>query len=242
MIGILPAAGNASRMNGLPKFLLPIPGGYLLEWHIARMAAAGCDRVNIGAAPHNHELTNRSIRGLSKAQTWIAYAHDTMSQTVLSGYSNPLEPVLFGMPDTYFDDHQAYNKLAAAIDDGADVAVGLFIALQSQRSKLGMCDFDYSSQQITAVEDKPDFTNLSWAWGVLAWKPTFWKCIYAVDPHVGFALPRAIEAGMDVRAVRMDGLYFDCGTPDEYFECIQHLRSRREFNSDPRYKPREETR
>jgi dTDP-glucose pyrophosphorylase len=241
MIGILPAAGSASRMNGLPKFLLPIPGGYLLEWHIARMAAAGCDRVNIGAAPHNHDLTNRSIRGLSKAQTWIAYAHDTMSQTVLGGYTHTTDPVLFGMPDTYFDDHQAYNKLAAALADGADVAVGLFTVRPGQYRKVGMCrTYD---DQVVAVVDKPevDYSFLEVAWGVLAWKPTFWKCIYAVDEHVGFALPRAIEAGMDVRAVRMDGLYFDCGTPDEYFECIQHLR-RQEFNSDPRYKPREETR
>lgn len=149
----------------------------------------------------------------------------TMSETVLRAQKSAKDDVVaFGMPDSYFDDWAAFNKLNHAIQDGADVAVGLFLARDEQSSKLGMCDFDPKTQQIMQVVDKPvGKTPLAWAWGVLAWKPAFWDCIKASDPHVGFAIPRAIEAGLDVRAVKMDGEYFDAGTPDEYFALIRHL-------------------
>lgn len=222
MIGIIPAAGSATRMGGIPKMLLPIPpeGLTLIDVLAARMQMGGSRDYPI-------IVSNGAIAKLLSKHTGqiidIAQT-DTMSETVLSSKRYFNETILFGMPDTYFDDDQAFVKLKAALEDGADVAVGLFLTRQKQRSKLGMCDFDTSTQQIIAVIDKPELTTLTWAWGVLAWKPEFWQYIRAEDPHVGYALPRAIEAGLDVRAVRMGGEYFDCGTPDEYFECIEHLR------------------
>jgi NDP-sugar pyrophosphorylase family protein len=241
MIGIIPAAGSATRMMGIPKMLLPIPpnGSVLIDLLIERMKLAG-----VGEWPEI--ISSDVVAELIQYHTGIDLYHaktKTMSETVLCVKSawefaipnyetgkvpipEPMPPVLFGMPDTYFDDGEAFVKLAAALDDGADVAVGLFKARPGQRKKLGMCDITpgYFGGHISAVIDKPQETNLVWAWGVLGWKPTFWQYIQAEDPHVGYALPRAIAARLDVRAVRMVGEYFDCGTPDEYFECIEHLR------------------
>lgn len=238
MIGIIPAAGSATRMGGIPKMLLPIPGSTLIDTMIVRMELAGVEKydLEIVVSRRYGELIQQS----TGADPFYADTQ-TMSETVLHvkaawefaipDYETgrlppppPMPPVIFGMPDTYFDDDQAFIKLAAALDDGANVAVGLFHTRQSQRHKLGMCDFDPKTQKITEVIDKPQTTFLIWAWGILAWKPGFWQYIRADDPHVGYALPRAIEAGLDVRAVRMEGEYFDCGTPDEYFECIEYLR------------------
>lgn len=70
------------------------------------------------------------------------------------------------------------------------------------------------------VIDKPPVCAYPWIWGVLAWKPAFWPLIDVEDPHVGYALPRAIRAGLDVRGVVLNGTYWDCGTPDDYFDCI----------------------
>lgn len=237
MIGIIPAAGSATRMGGIPKMLLPIPGGFLLKQHIDMMLKPQATRVFVGANPDNLNVLQMCTPYYAPdalTNTWVGTvkSYVTMADTVLSiyemlsdwGSSIRRTEILFGMPDTYFDDNQAFVKLAAALDDGADVAVGLFHVRQSQRHKLGMCAFDPRTQQILQVIDKSHTTTLAWAWGVLAWKPTFWQFIRAEDPHVGYALPRAIDAGLDVRAVRMEGEYFDCGTPDEYFECIEHLR------------------
>lgn len=76
---------------------------------------------------------------------------------------------------------------------------------------------------ITDVIDKPAKTYLRDAWGIIAWRPVFWPYIYPIDATVGDALTRAIRAGLPIRAVVMDGSYYDCGTPDEYFQLIREV-------------------
>lgn len=230
MIGLLPAAGQATRMNGLPKYLLPIPGGLsnnLIEFHVYQMDLSGCKEVYIGASDSNFRSLS-SVMG-EVATIYNAAHHKTMSQTVMSARLDFLyardhydESVLFGMPDTYFEDKLAYYKLMDTLTEGAQVAVGLFRARPGQHTKVGMVYMD--GEQISDVIDKPvHLGRLEWFWGVLAWQPLFWDCIKPEDPHIGYAIPRAITAGLDVRAVKMDGRYWDCGTPEEYFECIKEI-------------------
>jgi len=224
MIGIIPAAGKAERMNGLPKMLLPTPHGTLINVLMYRMKYSSLlTRIAIGASESTYAFL-RSVPNMyfqtHKVKT------ETMSETVLlmREYVNGNEPVFMGMPDTYFEDVFAFVKLAAALQNGAEVAVGVFQTRPEQRSKLGMVEI--AGDEVLHVYDKPTQTDLTWAWGVLAWKPRFWDLISASDPHVGYALPRALAAEMDVRAVRMDGGYWDCGTPEEYFDLITYLHQR----------------
>lgn len=225
MIGLLPAAGQATRMNGLPKYLLPVPGGDLLTIHCNRMWAIECEEIFIGANDHNF-LALCSSHG-EYPIVYRADVFDTMSATVLSlrydyfytGFED--YACLFGLPDTYFEDTRVYHKLTDALNAGAQVAVGLFRAQPGQHAKAGMCRVD--GKRIVEVVDKPAETDLEWLWGVLAWQPTFWDYIKPEDPHVGYAIPRAIAAGLDVRAVFMDGRYWDCGTPEDYFACIREI-------------------
>ena len=221
MIGIVPAAGKAERMNGIPKMLLPTPYGSLISVLCGRMERAG--QVIIGTRPVIYEA-------LAGACNALVYRCETatMSETVLAArqYMIAQASVVFGMPDTYFDDANAFVKLADKLNDGADVAVGVFQTRPEQRHKLGMVDLT-PGDEVLRVVDKPTETSLAWAWGVLAWKPRFWQYIEASDPHVGYALPRAVAAALDVRAVRMDGGFWDCGTPDEYFDLITHLHTER---------------
>lgn len=221
MIAIIPAAGKAERFDGLPKCLLPVPQGTLIETLYARMkrvpecthAAIGTNRTAYAFLRQREGISG----GVFKAET------QTMSETVMLSrqFVEDDEPVLFGMADTYFEDENAFVKLAAALDDGADVAVGVFMTRPEQRSKLGMCRID--DGRIIGVADKQPMTDLEWAWGVLAWKPSFWQYIQSQTPHVGYAIPLAAARGLDVRAVKMDGGYWDCGVPDEYFSLIRRL-------------------
>lgn len=147
-----------------------------------------------------------------------------MTETVLSAYPKygEKEAVLFGMPDTYIEDERCYAKLVAALAD-CDVAVGVFYTRPEQRDKLGMCRLDENTAQVLEVIDKSRAHDLIWAWGALAWKPVFWQYLKPDMPHVGYALNPAIEAGLKVCAVTMEGGYWDCGTPEEYFALIRHL-------------------
>jgi hypothetical protein len=103
--------------------------------------------------------------------------------------------------------------------------VALFETRPEQRSSLGMCEvaFDAEDEQLHVihVDDKPDNTHLHLAWGCLAWQPGFWQYIHANDPHVGYALARAVAAGVKVRAYLAYGAYWDCGTSAEYFTLIR---------------------
>lgn len=225
-IGIIPCAGSATRIHGLPKYLLPTPDGYLLDILIKRMRAEGIAPL-VGANRFNSGLIKEYA---PSAYIYIPETYRTMSETVLAAQNHMkgTEHILFGMPDSYIEDDQCYQKLAAALDDGADVAVGVFFARAGQHKKAGMIRVSGERNQVVEVVDKPDNTDLYILWGALAWKPEFWQQMLPTDPHVGYALPRAIAAGYDVRAVRMDGGYWDCGTYDEYAELTQHLHGRKE--------------
>ena len=221
MIGILPAAGNATRIHGLPKFLLPIPNGFLLMRHLNMMHKADSSiGARIGVTSIYYDVLAHIGYGVN---IYRPYHHDTMTQTVLSAlqFMPANEDVLFGLPDTYIEDDQCYAKLAAALAD-CDVAVGVFKTRPEQRNQLGMVDFIYTGKVIGVV-DKPTSTSLEWAWGALAWKPNFWQYLQPDMPHVGYALNPAIEAGLDVCVSVMPGGLWDCGTISEYAELLKAI-------------------
>lgn len=228
MIGLIPAAGTASRIHGLPKYLLPVGDSYLLKILIDRMSIFGEYTVWVVANPANRSNIDVYCAGAypHTAETW-----DTMTQTVLSARSIALESnVLFGMPDTYFEDANAFTKLAAALDNGADVAVGLFWARPEQRQHVGMCGVEAHNAiapnlKVVSVIDKSQTTDMFHLWGCLAWTPTFWQFLKPEYLHVGYALQPAIDAGLDVRGVLMDGQYWDCGTPQSYFDCVTYTHA-----------------
>lgn len=220
MIAIIPAAGSATRMMGLPKMFLPIPGNTLIGALVDR-AERETRRIVIGANGPALELVNRfySVR----ARTFLANTL-TMSETVLLSrdYADSHESVLFAMPDTWLDDADALRKLRQTLENGADVAVGLCRAREGQSREGGMVFLD-DDGRITDVIDKPERADTPWIWGALAWRPVFWDCLRTYDPHVGFALPRALGERLDVRPVLLDGGYYDCGTPERYFNLIRAL-------------------
>lgn len=219
MISILPAAGHATRMFGLTKSLLPVPGGTLLGVMLERMTDVS-GRALIGA-------NGNSIGEIARLYGSCAHVYRadtaTMSETVIMAHPHIAlsDHVLFAMPDSFIEDADCFRKLAWAIQSGADVAVALFRARPNQHREGGMVYTD--GDRVTDVIDKPEATAAEWIWGALAWKPVFWMYLKSDDPHVGFALPRAIATGLNVRAVFCDGGYYDCGEPRRYFQLIRHL-------------------
>lgn len=220
MIGVIPAGGKAQRLMGLPKMLLPCPNRTLFEVLLERMTAAHPRQILL--APSAATI-GQLFPFFSPMVIAYATRERTMTEDVMLAryYAGEDEWVLFGMPDTYFEDTQAFPKLVQALKAGADVAVGLFATRPHQHTKLGMVEVE--GENVVSVIDKPTFTTLKEAWGVLAWKPCFWDYLRDTDPHVGYALPYAIDAGLKVQAVRLEGEYWDCGTAEEYFELVRHL-------------------
>lgn len=220
MIGILPCAGTAERFMNLPKYLLPCPGGYLLKCHVDAMDIAGCENVLIGKSNNGALLKQYSPNTFN----YYPKNHATMTQTVIASHKYPMvyksHSVLFGMPDTYFEFRDVYRNLASTLDH-CDIAVAVFKARPGQHTQGGMVSFSHNI--VTEVVDKPAETSLQYIWGALAWKPAFWNCLTPDMPHVGYGLPVAIERGLIVRAVVCEGGFWDCGTPERYFEMIRMI-------------------
>lgn len=218
MIGIIPAAGQAERFWGLPKFALPCDETYTLLGRLYALMYVHIHNIHLRVVTRNeHRDLVRLIIG--DGVSISAVNTNTMTETVIKTFL-PGERYVFGMPDTFFHDGLAFSKVAAALDDGADLAVGVFHARARQYAQGGMCSVD--GDRIIDVIDKPSQqpTGYGWIWGVMAWKPAFWDFLKPDMPHVGYGIMPAIHAGLDVRAVKMDGGFWDCGTPERYFEMI----------------------
>lgn len=230
MIGILPCAGKSERIHGLPKYLLPCPpNSFLLKSHCEAMYKAGIDQLSVGTNPDNYELLSRLAYHYP---TKIPVKHyGTMTETVLSIRDNAIEnssnefeshPVVFGMPDTYFD-VSPYEQLSSMLEaqQDCDLLIGLFNPRPNQHEQGGMVRIERG--EIVEVIDKPETISRGewYIWGAMAWKPSFWDCLTPNMPHVGFGIQRAIDRGLSVHTTVCLGGFYDCGTPERYFEMIR---------------------
>lgn len=221
MIGLMPAAGYATRLQGLPKQLLPVGETTLLGRMTAQMVDGGANRVYAIANSRNWGiLSTCAPDGLD------VHMHNsrTMAETVLEGRKLAgSEPVLFGMPDTYVQEPGVFGIIAEMVQE-ADLVVGMFETRPEQRSSLGMvAPWGVRPRVI----DKPtDPGPLQYAWGILAWNAPFWDFIKKEMNHVGDAINpwEAVHPDRTV-FVLLPGLYWDCGTFEEYAHLIGSVYS-----------------
>ena len=96
-IGILPASGSASRLNGLPKFILPVADGRsLLQWHVDLMSRA-CRHVTVSTRNRWTAL----VRDLSLNAYITEREPSTMADAVLKMTMGESDAIVIGMPDIY---------------------------------------------------------------------------------------------------------------------------------------------
>ncbi len=226
ILGLIPAAGRAERLHGLPKYLLPLPDGFLLRTTVQRVKAVGADPM-IAANDENYNLITRYAGvepGVSVNVTKPAHG---MPGTILNlirfayaGYRG----YLCIMPDTYWSDKTLLPRMVDAMRSGADLVIGAFRAAPGQSAKLGMID---NAGGRLVIRDKPGvLSELILAWGVLLWQHPLLPFIDPDDPHMGDFINRVSMAGCRVDVVTAVGRFWDCGTFDEYAELIKVLTKR----------------
>lgn len=223
-VGILPVAGKATRIQGLPKYLLPVPGGYLLERMLSRMGVP----CYIGANPDNAALLNSYKRPEDHV---YQVASLTMMETILT--ARPLvgdEPVLMGMPDTYWTDDSVFHRLSDHINNGVICTLAVWLVGADMASRLGVCipKFKYDVSPLGRIENKQPQHEQQFVWGAMAWTSAFWQYIQPEDIHPGIAIHRALAQGIDIPLYFASGHYYDNGIPDDYFRCIRELTGVRE--------------
>ncbi len=194
-VGVLPAAGQGSRLAPIPTSKEIMPLGFQrderdnhqawrpitpIEHHLRALKQAGATRcvVVISTAKSDivRYLGSGERFGLSLAYV-VAPPHNVPP---LHGMPFSLDlarawvgdaTTLFAMPDTVIVPRSTMHHLAQYhTNEDADVTLGLFPT--TTPSKFGMVALDEQGRP-THFVDKPTTTDLRLMWGLAAWSPRF---------------------------------------------------------------------
>lgn len=220
---LIPAAGLASRMRGLPKFLLPIDRNYttLLEVHLLKSTQEieNLNNIFIATSPDFLKILkslNLNIPNLSILKMETSTMNETILNLLEHTDSNYFQLI---MPDTYFSGEQPYGKLNNS-PDFCDLA--LWKIRPEQRGKLGEVDIDLSGVVKNVVDKNPN-SLLNYSWGSISFNSKLKKYIDPQEPHIGYALSNALNNNEKITTKIINGKYYDCGTPDEYIELLKEV-------------------
>jgi choline kinase len=217
--GILPAAGLATRMRGLPKFLLPCDDEYttLIEKHVSNLLDF-CETVWIPTRPEQTILLE--TLGISSDRVVVVpMTTGTMTHTVLrlsniSGASR----FLMVMPDTYFFGEQPYQYLA---EGESELNLACWEIRPEQRGKLGQVKIEGGQRgMVSDSKDKDPECLFPHSWGAMSFDKSILGLAEEAMPHTGYLIQPALLAARAVEGKVMSGRYFDCGTPREYLQML----------------------
>lgn len=188
-IGLIPAAGIASRLGSLAfsKELLPVGfnkgkkeselkavSTYLLE----KFHQAGVRKVYTVIRKGKWDILNYYGDG-SKIGVQLAYlimVHPFgVPYTLDQAYPFVKTSKIFlGFPDILFEPENAFTLADAALGKrGADLILGLYpVKDKSQMQKCDMVQFNKHGR-ITQIIVKPETTDLKFSWIFAIWKPDF---------------------------------------------------------------------
>jgi len=239
VVGLVPSAGQAQRLGGLPfsKELFPVdvsddPDVHVpkpvIEFLLENMRASGIDRAYIvirdGKWDIPGHLGDGSRFDMSLGYLMMgrpfgvpysldqAYAH-VSDCTVALGFPD----IVLRMPDGF------RACLARQEQTGADVVLAGFPA--DHPSGVDMLDIA-ANGRVNELVVKPATSSLSHTWGLAVWSPKFTSFMHEFlmaeelpavsrrELHVADVFNEAIAAGLNVRVeIVSDRPYVDIGTP-----------------------------
>lgn len=245
VIGLVPAAGKATRIAPLPcsKELLPVGSWSVDEGQNVRPKAV-CqyllERMRLGGVGKAYFILRAgkwdiptyfgdgSVLGMSLAYLvmrlpfGVPYTLDQAYPFVQN------HVVALGFPDIIFEPKDAFVHLLDQLSTtDADIVLGLFPTDQPQ--KADVVEFDPGGQ-IRSIIIKQEQTGLRYAWIIAVWTPVFTRFMHEYlssdqvgknvsadrELFVGDIVQAAIGSGLRVKGLSFpEGTYLDIGTPDD---------------------------
>ncbi len=250
VIGLIPAAGTASRITPLPcsKELYPVGfrpvdrergirpkvvSHYLLEkMRLADITKAFIilrkGKWDIPAYFGDGKLVDMHLAYLMMD---LPYGAPFTLDQAYPFVQDAL--VALGFPDIIFEPDDAFRRLfLRQTKTNADIVLGLFPA--SNPHKTDMVELD-DNGRIVALHIKPEQTQLTYTWQIAVWTPVFTcymheyvsakKIVYTQHQNelfVGDVIQAAIQDSMHIETVLFpDGRCLDIGTPEDLFRALQ---------------------
>ena len=251
IVGIIPAAGLATRLQPLPfsKELYPVGfergaestkhpkvvSAYLVE----QMAAGGAEQLyfilrsgkwDIPAYFGDGSKYNLSIAYLLMGLPYGAPYSADQAYTFVKD-----KLVLFGFPDILISEPNAFSRLVARQKEtGADVVLGIFEAEHPEKWDVVELQPDGS---INNIYPKPHEANCTHAWAFACWSPAFTAFMHqylrqmqeristsGIELSVGTVMQAAITNGLKVQSVQFGkGTCLDVGTAQDLRKAILHF-------------------
>jgi glucose-1-phosphate thymidylyltransferase len=243
IVGIIPAAGQGSRISPSPcsKEIYPVgiysnaeeaftarpkvAAHYLLE----KMRRAGIVKAYVVLRSGKWDIP-AYFRGGSIVDMDLAYltmeASPGVPFTIDQAYPFVHRArIAFGFPDILFQAEDAFVKLMARQSSkSADLTLGLFPA--NDPAKEDSVQFD-DSGQVSDLTLRPSASHLRYTWGIAMWNPSFTGFLHdyvgnyrsAGIPQeeltAGHAIKAALNAGLRIDStVVMEEPYLDIGTSE----------------------------
>lgn len=242
-VGVVPAAGQATRISPLPvsKELLPVgvrARGESVRVRVAchcllegmRHAGVGRAYVLVGHGKWDVPayLGDGSDVGLDLAYVPVRDSRGA-AFTVDRAYPFVADQlVVFGFPDIQFHPADAYDRLLARRSEReTDVVLGLFPTDRPEQVDMVETDEDGAVRRILV---KPARTDLRHTWIIAVWTPAFTDYLHTFaaermvdrgrspaghEVHVGHVIQAAIDDGLAVDSVVIpDGTFRDIGNAE----------------------------
>lgn len=241
MVGIIPAAGGASRISPIPcsKEIFPVGSGdesgapsikvaasYLLDSFVK----AGVQQAYLIMRKGKWDIPQYLGLGMPPDFT-LAYliTEPTAGTHYTIDLAYPFvkdKIVLLGFPDVLFKPKHAYFALLAQQKQtGADVVLGLFKTNNPQKGDL----VDVGLQKrVKRIVVKPKQTSLTLAWTIAVWTPAFSRYLHEFvttekqepglypkgsECFIGDVMQQAINDGLQIEGVTFEeGKFVDIGT------------------------------
>ena len=218
---VLPIGGQATRIGGVPKFLLPVSDREtLLGRHVDAARASGVNRIYIICRPVHTALISNYLSEFEGNAEIIELNRDTqtMCETLSVGMKGiDFESAIVGLPDTYWSNDglkEAYKQLQLS-KNTCDTILAVFRIREDQAGKLGQLQFD-TNGQLLRMNDKDLNCNYEFAWGAIKFTNSIIKELDINQPHVGYTVKNMLDLGARINCIQINTEYFDCGTFEEY--------------------------
>jgi NDP-sugar pyrophosphorylase family protein len=210
VLGVIPAAGFATRLGSLPcsKELLPVGGRPVLEYVFEHMRSASAREIRVVTRPEKRDVVEHARR---LGAVVIEGRPASVAESVRLGTDGLRadDVVLLGFPDSIWGPEDGFARLVAALDDTTDVALGCFHSDELERSDVVLADYDGT---VRAIQIKPARPASTLIWGCVAARA---HALDGLSEHTepGQLFHRLASRGV-VRAVVFPGEFVDIGTPE----------------------------
>lgn len=227
---ILPAAGNAVRFGGIPKYLLPsdLSGKSLLRIHIDAAIEIDCGDIVVMSHPSMYHYLRDYLSDYSSRVVLDKIESSTMTETLIGGvvrHGSPGEVISITLPDTVTTGVKSGN-FSNLIQDSRTKrnCLMLYPHLKDHRGKFGQVLASHQTGVVEDIIDKSYDCNFSHIWGGVS--STYENIIgfNRSEPTIGNCIKNSIKEGLVFYSSFTEDRYYDCGNMKDYLDYLLSIK------------------